>query len=361
MKRTPRRALALAGAGLFALAAAGCVTHTLLIDAGSGRDATGSYVIEGDSLDVFDERIPTPAKADWLLSKREVGLDSSGNLVARLAFDASDVRSATHPIAPQDRPGSLDVERRNHILFEVTEVRALFPDWQALERYGDPDAYVPDDILALEEQGVDTTMSERSREEMDRVKARARQLATVDRYLRQLERTVHSIYTGDRDSAVVIDAMERFTPVVKAHLMTIRDKDPLDVTLEWYDILRDPMAAAASEATGAPPDSALAAADSLEHEYKRWLDLKDDTVQMLIVLPQGIHRTASPEPEEIRGDTLVWSVSSEQLAERDIEIIAAGYSLATVPMIVLAVVIVAVVIAIVMSARRRSTAGTDFT
>ncbi|GBE29565.1 MAG TPA: hypothetical protein ENH10_06245 [Bacteroidetes bacterium] len=320
-----------------ALLLGGCVTHSILISFTGEGKPEASYTIEGDSLDVFDDRIPLPSK-EWTIVKREVGEDSSGNIVASYIFSATQFQTLSHPIAPMGEVGSIDINRDDHWFYSSTEVIVSFPNWHAIERYGDPEAYVPEEVRIVEESGLDSSLSVETEEELERMDARGQQLWTVDRYLRQMERLVRTVLADDIDSSAVRDAVERFAPIVRAHVMTLRGDnleptDPRNVSLEWYPVLRDPMIIAANEATGIAPETLATTLDSLEDEYKRWVDLEDDTVQLALVLPDAHFHDITPEPEESRGDTLFWTVPREVLATDDFTIIAAGYTLSWMPAI----------------------------
>ncbi|MCB2213513.1 hypothetical protein KQI52_15470 [bacterium] len=312
----------------------GCVTHTLLITL-TGESPEITWGIEGDSLDVFDNRIQLPGNG-WAQLEHKVGEDSSGNLVGSLLYQARTVVNLPHPISPMGETGLVDVRRDDGWFYDVTTVTVTFPSWKAPERYGDPDAHVPTEILALEESGLDTTLTPEGEEELHRIKARAGQLWTVDRYLRQMERLVTSELGADADSTVVRDAVSRFAPVVRAYVMSLQGDamdpvDPQDVSLEWYPELRESMITAASEVTGLPVETMAAAADSLDEEYKRWVDLEDDTVQLALVMPDAQYRRLAPDPDEVSGDTLVWNVERERVADQQLQIVAAGYTFSLLP------------------------------
>jgi hypothetical protein len=324
---------------LFTLLLSGCVTHRILISFTGEGKAHASYTLEGDSLDVFDARIPHPGNP-WALTEHKIEQDSSENLVATYRYETSNVDAISHPVAPLGEIGSLSATHSNHWFYDVHEVTISFPAWHAIERYGDPDSYIPEDIQDLEDSGMDTLLNEQGEDELERIKARGKQLWTVDRYLRQVERLMVVSLGEDADTSAVQDAVARFAPMIRAHVMMLRGdilepRDPRDISLEWYSELREPMIIAAAEASGLPIEQLAVTLDSLETEYKRWADLQDDTVEYLLVLPKSHFRNIVPEPEETRGDTLIWSVSSETLAEQEFTIIAAGYHIAMLPAILL--------------------------
>lgn len=314
---------------ILSLGLAGCVSHQILIHAPASEPASARYTLEGDSLDVFDGRLPHPAGPGWVLASREVGEDSTGNLVGRLVYEATSIDSLPHPLAPLGAKGFMAVTRSAGWFRNTVGVHVEFPAWHASERYGDPDQHLPDEMRALQQSGAEDLLTAEQEDELERWTARARQLATVDRYLRQLERAVRAV-TADPDTAVVRDAVSRFSPVLRAHLLSLQGDpvepvDPRDISLEWYPELRQMMASAGMEATGLPYETVLAATDSLEHEYKRWVDLEDDTVELLVVLPGMNNRMATPDPHETRGDTLVWTLERDDVADLDLVITAAGY------------------------------------
>jgi len=324
---------------VFALSVSGCVTHRILISFIGEGNPVASYTIEGDSLDVLDGRIPHPVEP-WALIKHEIEEDSSGNLTARYLYETSDVDAIAHPLAPMGETGSLSASERKYWFYDVHEVIVSFPSWRALDRYGDPDSYIPDDIRELEESGMDSLLTAEGEEELERVKARAQQLWTVDRYLRQVERLVIATAGDEVDTAVVREAVSRFAPIIRAHVMSLRgdmleQRDPRDISLEWYIELRESMILATSEATGLSYDPLASSLDSLEAEYKRWQDFQDDNVEIVIVMPESHWQSIIPDPEETLGDTLVWTIDRDMLAEHDFTIIAAGYHVALMPTILL--------------------------
>lgn len=323
MKKPTRFAMP-AAALAAVLLLSGCITHRFIINLGDPPAV--EYTLDGDSLDLYDGRIALPADPPWTLTRREREVQpEDSTIVWHLAYRAPLTEVLRHSIAPPETLGTFRTERRWLGLFRVRRLTAEFPSWRVVERYGDEEAFMPPEVDLLEQPGADTALSPEHKARLERLRALGMQKATAQRYLMQVQHMVEGWYL-DRgetvDSGVVADGLERFNAVLQAHLLTLRNRDPLEVTLEWYPELRESMALAAAEATGGDPAGFFAAADSIDHRWKSWLDLEDDQVEMMVVLPAAFHRSNA---DTTMTDTLLWSFTGSSLAEKTRLLVAVGY------------------------------------
>lgn len=306
------------------LLTAGCLTHTFQLDLTSENPAT--LTIEGDSLDLVDGRLALPDRVNWALVSEESSFDPDSNRVIERVYQAT-AELVPHHLAPPGEQATLSYSHGRNWLLRRPSFRMILPSWRVYERWGDPRGHVPDAVSELQVlDDRDSLLSDMEREELDRQEARALQKAASERYLRQMSNLLDVWARQDGselDSTIRRDALERFSAILQAHVMTLQHRDPLDVSLEWYPQLREPMAISAAEATGGEREPFLAIADSLELDHKRWEDLKDDRVRVLVVMDTAF-RIA--EPDSSYGDTLLWEFPGELLADSTIVLSARGYT-----------------------------------
>ena len=307
----------------FATLWSGCVTHTLFIDLSPGGGIR--YVIEGDSLDVFDGRFQHPHGEGWSLAERSSGMNEDSSLTIQLDFRAPLLSKLAHPFAPRGKDGWIEINREKGIFVHRTTLQVTVPSWDIHDRYGDPEAFVPEEVRQLESVGADTLLSESRQTQLKRLKAKGLQKATAQRYLLQEQALVDAWYdqSGEATPDTVLgDAISRFSAILQAHLITLRNQDPLDVSLEWYGDLKGTMVTAAAEATGGDAAWFSAMADSLDLGYKSWVDLEDDAIEIRAILPAW---RVSTNADTISGDTLVWELDREQFADTTLYLSAVGY------------------------------------
>ena len=329
----------------------GCVTHSLFIDLTS--ESKARYVIEGDSLDVYDGRLRMPFTPPWTLVEKKTGMDADSSLTVTLDYMAPLSGELSHPLTPRDLKGTIQVVETKGLLFNRKTLTVLFPSWDVLERFGDPEAFIPEEVNQLEEVGADTLLSPDRQDQLKRMKAIGMQKATAQRYLKQEQALVQAYFRQSGEplpDSVMSDAMARFSPVLQVHLMTLRNHDPLDVSLEWYETLRQPMIDAAVEATGGDPEWFAAQADTLDLIYKSWLDLEDDAIQVKAILPAW--RVVS-NADSVSSDTLLWELETDILADSTVTLSAVGITPIPLNSILALLILLSVVVALLIRALRR--------
>ncbi|MCB2199588.1 hypothetical protein KQI63_09300 [bacterium] len=301
----------------------GCVTHTLFVDLSSC--GVIRYILEGDSLDVYDGRIPHPRGDAWTLADRSSGMSADSSMTILLDYRAPLLERVVHPLAPRSKEGWIEVDQQKGIFVHRKTLRVSFPSWDVRERFGDPEDFIPEEVRQLEAIGADTLLSESRQTELKRLKAKGMQKGAAQRYLKQEQALVHAWY-DDRGLAlpdsVMGDALGRFSAILQAYLITLRDDDPLDVSLEWYSDLKETMVIAAVEATGGEREWFSAASDSLELAYKSWVDLEDDAIEVRVLMPNW---RVSTNADTISGDTLIWELDRELFADSTVYLSAIGY------------------------------------
>lgn len=301
----------------------GCVTHTLFIDLRSGGGIR--YVLEGDSLDVYDGRLQPPQGDPWTLADRSSGMSADSSMTILLDYRAPLLERVPHPLAPSSKEGWVEVEEKNGVFLRKTTLRVSFPAWDVRERFGNPDDFIPDEVRQLEAVGADTLLSEGRQDQLKRLKAKGMQKAAAQRFLKQEQALVTAWYAErgvSTPDSVLGDALSRFSAILQAYLITLRNEDPLDVSLDWYADLKETMVIAAVEATGGDRAWFDATSDSLELAYKRWVDLEDDAIEVRALLPAW---RVSTNADTISGDTLIWEVDRELFADSTLYLSAVGY------------------------------------
>jgi len=330
---------------VLSLLPAGCVTHTFLIDFTSGTDV--QYKIEGDELDIDDERIGLPDSTIWQNVDRQETVSEDGSKSITLIYKPRTSGEIVHPIGPGEAKGILRAEKTTSFFTEITRFEITFPSWNVLALYGDPDAFVAEETHILDEEGAEELLPPEEYKRLENLRLQGLVKGAAQRYLMQAARLAEEYYLekGEEvDSLAMVDAVERFSAILRIQLLTLKSMEAEDVSLEWYSDLRYPMATAVSEATGADLEWCLAEADKHDERYKAWLDMKDDNVEVNVILPAMF---TFSKPDTSMGDTLVWSIDAEDLAENNVILTAKGYT-PNSAFIVLLIVILAGVITIVV-------------
>jgi len=308
---------------LLSIVFGGCISHHFFVDL--SQDGQVRYTLEGDSLDLSDERLPQPDSLIWkfLESHREDRMDET---VWFRSFQAPVQHSIPHPIAPSTETGLFSIDRQHYLLFKQVRFKAFFPDWNVTRLYGNLRQFVPPEAEVLKTDGIDTLLPASQLEDLRRSEAKGLQKGAARRYLMQMNEMVAAWYSFRGipiDSLAAADALERFNAVLSAYLMTLREYDPLEVSLEWFQELRSTMIQAASEATGGSEVWFTNIADSLEQRWQTWRDIEDDNVTLTVILP-AFRVIASPDT--VKGDTLYWEFPGAQLADSAVVIQATGWT-----------------------------------
>jgi len=331
----------------------GCVTHTLLVNVTTDPDV--HYEVDGDSLDVHDGRLRLPDWAPWELVDRTSGMNADSSLSVRLTYRAPLAEPVIHPISSREVEGDIRVEHRSNLLFKVSELTITFPSWEVSDRFGNPEDFVPEEVRQLESVGADTLIAPERQEQLKRLRAVAMQKAAAQRFLKHEQALVESWYQSKGEMVpeeVLSDAMNRFSFVLQAHMLTLSHRDPLDVSLDWYVELRSALVGAASDATGGDLEWFEARMDSIELSYKSWLDLEDDAIQVIAYLPAWRVVTSA---DTMSGDTLFWELSVDLLSDSTLVLNAVGYTphLATT-LLTLTLLLAVIVLLLLRFSKRRS-------
>lgn len=300
---------------------AGCISHryTVQLD----KNAYVEYSPKGDSLDMYDERIQLPDAEPWIKGATEKTTGSKQDQLV-LQYFANIKDPAEHYLAPPELKGMFSSRRLFLLLVSRTTFRAEFPGWDVTENYGNLREFVDPEVDLLL-RNADSTMDEAVKETLERAEAVAMQKSTARRYMYHLEAMLeawHRQNPQESDTAVVIDAIERFSGILKAHVMTMEGKDPLEISLEWYPELRLPMIISAYEAAGGDTAYWGHISDSIDFRWKCWLDMEDDEIQLSVIAP-GMR--TSTLPDTISGDTLYWKIPGTTLADSTVVIEASSY------------------------------------
>ncbi len=321
---------------LLVLCFSGCIHHSFLIDLRETGEV--HYTISGDRFDLNDERLQYPDSLYWQFISEEMEIQDE-NEVWTSIWTASLTDSLHHPVSPPEFQPSFNIIRTNYYLFQQLTFIAEFPSWNVLLNYGDLDEFVP-----TEEEVFGTSNLPESllRDEFERQRALGMQMGTIRRYLMQLG-TVITEYSESNDiefdSTVFRQAVSSFREIMVEYLEQFDDDDPVDVSLDWYNDLRDPMVLVAYQATDGDTASLFRIADSLDFRWRTWMDVKDDQVTVDLLIP-GTWISATPDT--LLGDTLHWDIEGEWLADYPVIILAKSYTLNPV-MIVITLIIISVV------------------
>jgi len=332
----------------------GCLTHVILIDFGEPKRAL--YTMEGDSLDLFDGRLPSDPGPPWSEINRKAVPDEEGNVQWTIVYEASLTgESIPFTIAPPETSATIRWSETSYIFLKKKSFVLSIPSWKLIDFYGDLEEFVPENVKLLELPGADTLFTRDQSDELKRQKAEAHQEATGRRYILQIRRMVRhwnqTHGTEADDTLLVHEATELFTPMVRAHRMTLENQDPMETTLEWYPELRQPMIEIACEVTRAEPDWMANVADSLDHRWKTWLDIEDDGIQVQAYLP-ALWIDASCD--STRGDTCYWTVEPGKLADESVTVRAAAFTPVLWADILAGIILLAIIVFAVVRWPRKS-------
>jgi len=316
----PPVALLMAAAALLS----GCVTHRFFIDLRSANRI--QYVVDGDSVDVFDGLIQLPRKDAWTLTDRQrtEGVDEEPTI--RLSYTANPGTTIKHPVGPPENPGRITVHRGRNPLYKNVRVDAEFPSWEVKERYGDPEKYLPDTLLQVLDQPDFDSLSPGKREEYEQRFWEAQVHSARDRYRHMLNDLVlpelesrGRVVDDDAYEQGAIPLEEKMDVLSRACLRAGENASDLD----WYDELRMPLAESAMVILGGHTADWLPLADSLERRYKSWLDFSDESVVLELLMPGRVSTTI--QPDTLRGDTLVWEFTGDTVSDSTLVLTASSW------------------------------------
>ncbi len=328
----------------------GCISHRFFINLSTGDPL--KYTVDGDSLDMFDGKLKMPPGEPWIEASRERNLDEDSTVTLSYTYNSPLGKPGGHPLSPPESEGYFIVKRANYLLAKYEYVEALFPGWQTSENYGDLEEFVPQEVSELHQPGADTLLPESRVEKLQNMEALGLQKGTARRYMYQMRDMLGAwdrLKGGEEtDSTMIQEGLQRFSPLLQAHLLTLRDEEPVEVSLEWYPELRSSMISVAREVTFDTTETLSLIADSIDHRWKSWLDLEDDRVELMVISEA---KWKKAYPDTTRSDTLEWVIRGSELKEGDIIIKYAGWT----PVIwadTLAVLIVVVLIALIARGRK---------
>ncbi len=307
-----------------AIALQGCVTHRILVDF-SDPASPSRYIVEGDSLDLYDGRLALPIGSGWQFTDSQRDVDDTGEVQLLLTFTAEKGKPVVLPVAPPEVPGWLRTSRRNYLLFRKTKVSVTFPSWSVGERYGDLREFVPAEVEELNRPGADSLLSEERHGELRRLEAAGLQRGTVHRYMLHAGETISAWYSSrglEVDSSALKGGLDSYSEELEAYLADLAGQDPADVPLEWYDDLRRSLIQAAAGSTGGPVEFFEQVADSLDNRWQCWLDLQDESVELSVLLKSAF---IDAQADTVLGDTLFWRMEGSVFADSTVVIAAAGY------------------------------------
>ncbi|MFH0884003.1 MAG: hypothetical protein V2A56_13520 [bacterium] len=301
-----------------------CVTHRFFINL---RDnGSVQYAVEGDSVDVMDGLIKLPSDDAWIQTSHErtEGVDEEPSL--RLSYQAKDDGRINHPVGPPENPGTLTIRRMGSPLHKSLVLQARFPSWEVGERYGDPEKYLPEELVgSFDDPELDSLPPEK-RKEYEAAYWKAQVLAANDRYRRMLDDIVLSELTRrgkEPDEDHYDEASKKFEGTIHGLVERAIAQGEDNADLDWYVDLRMPMAETAMALLGGVTADWLPVADSLEQRYQSWLDLSDESVVLELLMP-GRVKTAPP-PDTLKGDTLSWEFTGETLSDSTFVITASSW------------------------------------
>lgn len=300
----------------------GCISHSIFIDL-SGEPEI-HYSLEGDSLDLYDNRLQLPG--DGWSKTGESRRKQDDEIIWNLEYEHPLGTEVTMPVSPPGEPSICQSSTYNFLLFKLTKARLDFPGWNVSDRFGNLTDFFPDEVALLDQPGIDSLLTEGEIEGLRRKKAVGLQKATARRYMMYVQHLIQDWYSQrgtSLDSLVLSDAMERFDAVLHGHLLFLKNEDPMDVSLEWYPELRSSIILAATQATRGDEKWFVEKADSIDHDWKIWKDLEDDSFKIMLKLPVG---NIIADPDSISGDTLFWSFAGADLENKGISIAAAGWT-----------------------------------
>ncbi len=345
MKRNKKYLLS---AVLLALTFTGCITHSIFVDL-SAENGLG-YRIVGDSLDIYDSRVMLPDAYGWEFVAQDVEIvDDDRSIILDYIHDGlSDV---IHPLGPNENPGFINSSIKKGFLFSARIFKIGFPSWKVLTNYGDPEEFYTDEIRLLKDDGFENLLTDDRRYSLERKRALALRKSSEKRYKKQFMQLIDIWQAKSVDidkEKLFLDSENLFENSLNEYTSQFDSVSPENVSLEWYADLREIFADNASEITGEKREWFLYVADSLEHRYKCWLDLQDDSIELAVVLP-GTFQIA--DADSVSGDTLFWSLNAEYFANSDYEIKAKSYTLQPAGLSTSFVVLLIVVVYVV---RRKS-------
>jgi hypothetical protein len=303
----------------------GCVTHKFFLNLTSTPALR--YTIEGDSVDVYDGRLSLPDKVFWTLTGSETGENSDGTPSVRYSWAVSPLSRIGHPLGPEDKSPEISSKTSKSIFHRSVYFRAEFPSWDAKERYGDPEKYMPEALLKAVEDPMFDSLHPGKRDELEGRLLDAQLSAAIDRYDGMLLELVKAGFEERGrmydDEAYAIESVRFFAKLKRLarEAKALGEEDP---DTDWYDELRLLMAETLTRIHGTSSSAAFAKLDSLEMRYKRWLDLRDENIEFVAVVP-GFTRT-NIDPDTTFGDTLQWEFSGEALGDRTVVLEASAWS-----------------------------------
>ncbi|MDP8206441.1 MAG: hypothetical protein P9L92_07260 [Candidatus Electryonea clarkiae] len=300
----------------------GCISHKFFLDFSPG--GVYRYVAEGDSLDLFDGRILFPPSNPWQETNRTREKDDEGNITWKYFFESKQEAEISQPIAPPEKNGLIQFQEKNYLVVKKKSFVAVFPGWDVTRIYGDQREFLPPEVDDIEKFESDTTLQTR----LKQLEALGLQKTTARRYMLQVQNMIlewqRSGNVEDADSLMIQQGLKNFSVIIEVFMLTFKDKDPMEVSLEWYQELRDPMISICSEVSGGSPEWFANVADSIDFRWKTWKDMEDDGIELEVFLPST---WINANPDTVRNDTLFWSIESESLAEEDVVIQATGWTL----------------------------------
>jgi len=320
----------------------GCMSHTFIFNFTNAPVV--KYEVEGDEPDVYDDRIKLPDSLEWNFIEKTEKISSDSSKSIKLIYESTFNKVLTHPLTPPEKKGVFQVKSGSNIFMRYSYLHATFPSWQVEEYYGYYEAFLPEEAHILDEEESASMLSEEERERLEALKLEAMEKGAANRYLKHLKTMVEKWYEENEsvlDSVVLKDAFQRFSSVLQVKLMTLRNVDPDNVTLEWYDQMRMPMATSASEACGGSLEWFLNESDKLDQRYKAWLDLGDDVINIQVIIPE---KYVNAVADSVSGDTLFWELSPEYLADKDFVIDVRAYTPRASGWIIVSIPIVALLV-----------------
>lgn len=298
---------------LASVLASGCVTHRFFINL--THTPSLRYMVEGDSSDVHDGVLALPEGAPWVKTSAEEDEGSDGSPTSRITWAVSPLTSVSNPVAASGSGAEITAKRQQSPIHERSSLRITFPSWEAKERYGDVEKYMPTELMDALEDPIFDSMHPGKREELQQKLVSAELRAARDRYDVMLQELVKAWYAEEGrnfDDETYAENTVRFFHAMRDIVLRERTQGGDTPNTDWYDELRTIMAEAAMGITGKPSAQMMLELDSLELRYKRYLDLNDDQIEVMAVMPG--RWTASLAPDTVMHDTLVWQISGETYA-----------------------------------------------
>jgi len=299
--------------------AVGCVSHSFLIDL--HKDGILRYTVEGDSVDILDGLTRFPNETLWTQVERKSGKFATGDPAITLIYEADRQEHITHPLAPSGVAGTMSIRDFGTPIYRTWRYEIVFPSWETAERYGDPSRYMPVDLMRALEDPLFDSLHPGKREELQQKQWEAEILAARDRYMNMLETLVRDRLSEQGkmfDDETFVEFTKSYYRRVRELMQTAGTAGLEEGNLDWYDPLRLLMVEAGMAITGVPTAELLPRADSLEHRYKRWLDLSDESVNLALVMPGRIYMLTTPDT--LIGDTLQWELPCEMLGDSTVVI-----------------------------------------